>query len=269
MALLRNADNVVIATDLQVLVSFADDPKIGRGNGLFGDDWHTVGMLAEGSTITSSRDADETEIQAVHYGTLRTIRKPGRETVEFEVIEDNPITRKIANPSETAEGVRFNDAKRLPAFIAVVFVKNNGNVEIAASRYKANLFMEEYSMGEELEGKTVTAEITKGNLNDTFDVEYFKLEGDALVKVNPIRFVDDSEITNDNVVNVQGEITKGADTEFPFSDADREVAGGTAEVSPEGDSVSEPGTAEPGTSELDTEEPDTPDAGASEPSAGV
>lgn len=254
MALLRNADNVVVATDLQVLVSFADDPKIGRGAGLFGDDWHTVGMLAEGSTITSSRDADETEIQAVHYGTLRTIRKPGRETIEFEVIEDNPITRKIANPSETADGVRFNDAKRLPAYIAVVFVKDNGNVEIAASRYKANLYMEEYSMGEELEGKTVTAEITKGNLNDTFDVEYFKLEGDELVKVEPIRFVDDSEITNANIVNVKGEITKGEDTEFPFSDADREVAGGTTEVSSGESSVVEPGAG---------------DAGASEPGTGV
>lgn len=234
MALLRNPANIPVAVDTQVLVSFADDPKIGRGSGLFGDDWHTVGILADGSGITQTRDADETEIRGLHYGTLRTIRRPGRETLEFEVIEDNPITRRIANPSER-DGVLFNDGKRLPAFVAVVFVSEaeeggNQKVEVIATRYKAALYMEEIVRGgEDVEGKTVTAEIIKGGHKDSWDIERFTVNyEDGDMKLEPIRFVDDAEITSTDKVDAMGNL-EGNDTVFPHTEADRRVAGGDIE----------------------------------------
>lgn len=242
MALLRNAQNVPVAVDTQVMISFADDPKIGKGAGLFGDDWHTVGILADGSSITNSKDTDEVEIKGLHYGTLRTKRTPGKETLEFEVIEDNDITRRIANPSEK-NGVRFNDGKQLAAHVAVVYVDesadgNSGKCEIIATRYKAHLYMEEVVRGgEDVEGKTVTVDITKGSAKDTWDVARFKIEGDELVQVKPIRFVDDSEIQNENVVDAKGNIVKGEDTTFPFSEADKKVAGGEGAVDPGNETV--------------------------------
>lgn len=237
MALLRNAQNVPVAVDTQVMVSFAEDPKIGKGAGLFGDDWHTVGILADGSTTTISKDTDEVEIKGLHYGTLRTKRTPGKETLEFEIIEDNEITRRIANPSER-NGVRFNDGKQLAAHIAVVYVDEakdgtSGKCEIIATRYKAHLYMEEVVKGgEEVEGKTVSADITKGAAKDTWDVARFELKEDELVQIKPVRFVDDSEIQNENVVDAKGNIVKGEDTTFPFSEADKKVAGGEGAVDP-------------------------------------
>lgn len=224
MSLQRNANNVTVPVDMQVFISFEDDPKIGKGTGLFGEGWHTVGMLAEGSSITQSLETNETEISAAHYGVLRTKRTPGAATAEFEVVEDNPITRKIAFPSETADGVRFHDGKRLDAHIAIVFVKDNDQVEIIASRYKAHLFMEEVANGEELEGKTVTVQFEKGPQNDYVDVHYFEIKEGTLVPVKPIRFVEDSEIKAANKIDVAGKLT-GEDKEFPATDADKKVAG--------------------------------------------
>lgn len=173
----RNPQNVVHATDGEVLVSWADDPKIGF-DGTFSDDWETIGILNDGSRVEFNRVVERNKVNGWGFGVVDTSAKPGDLTASAETLEDNETVQKIAFPhTATDEGVTIDgDAKILyhdnevaRVFVAMVETMSNGKTRIRASRYRAVASMEDMGFGQEASGRSVSFDFETGTNKDAFD----------------------------------------------------------------------------------------------------
>lgn len=199
MALTRNPANVVSLVDGQIMISLEDDPKIGK-LGKFGPEWHTAGILADGGAVSVTRSIDENTVSGFGYGVVSRTTKAGDCTGTFEVLEDNKITRMIAWPDTIEKDgveIKRHSNKVLRAHVAIVRVREDDVVQIDVTRHKAQLRMEDVGRGEEVEGRTVNVSYIPGPDKDVFETRYFGIEGDSLVELDPIRFVEDGTIKGD------------------------------------------------------------------------
>ena len=88
MAVKYNVSDVLPLADQEVLVSLDEDATIGD-NGLFGPEWHTVGILVDDSELAISRAIDEETINGKGRGVLARRYKPGDVTGAYEVLSRN------------------------------------------------------------------------------------------------------------------------------------------------------------------------------------
>jgi len=143
----RNPLNVQPVVDGQVLVSFAEDPKIGL-DGHFGDAWATVGILNDGSKLELKKAIEKNKTSGWGFGVIAVSTKPGELTAACEVLENNETVQKIAWPTATKDGILFNDGVVAKCHVAFVETLQDGTIEIKATRHKALATMEDLGRGE-------------------------------------------------------------------------------------------------------------------------
>lgn len=186
MAATRNPANVQPVVDGQVLVSFADNAKIGL-DGHFNEDWETVGILADGSTIGLQKVIEKNKTPGWGFGVVAVATKPGDLTGSCEVIEDNDTVQKIAWATKR-NGVLFHDGVVARPYVAYVEKLQNGKTRIRATRHPAMATMEDLGIGESPEGKTIDFEFLPGPQKDVFDELVLDATDEDLVSVPQIRF---------------------------------------------------------------------------------
>ncbi|CAB0520361.1 hypothetical protein CIP100629_01837 [Corynebacterium diphtheriae] len=198
-ATLRDPENVQPYVDGQVLVSFADDPKIAL-NGEFGEDWETVGILADGSKVELTRAIDKNKTKGWGYGVVAVSTKPGELTGKASVVERNKTVDKIAWPDTVtpeegeANGVVLLHSEKVAlCHVAMIGTTQDGKQKITVTRHKAIATIANLSFGEDPEGKDIEFDFQTGKLKDAFDeitIDAPKItDGD----VKPIRFVTSLE----------------------------------------------------------------------------
>lgn len=181
----RNPENIQPVVDGEVLVSFAEDPKIGA-DGTFGDDWYTLGILNDGSRVELSRTIEKNKTSGWGYGVVAVDTRPGELTATAETLEDNEATRAIAWPTrKPGDGARiegaqilYHDEKVARPFVALVEKLQDGTTRIRASRERAIATMEDIGFGQEVSGRQVTFDFQTGRNKDAFD-ELVLTEGAA------------------------------------------------------------------------------------------
>lgn len=198
MALKRNPANVQPLQDMEVLISFEKAPVIGR-LGLVGDTWQSVGILNDGSKIDLPRTIDKDETKGIGFGVVARKYTAGDLSASFETIEDNATTRRIAWPdtARTKEGVevKFHSNKVAEGYVAMVYVQQDGIVQIDATRYPAKLTMENVGRGESVEGRQVSADLIPGPDKDVLETTYYKVEKDGtMTDITAKIFVEDSQV---------------------------------------------------------------------------
>lgn len=178
MATLRSPQNVYHATDAEILVSFSDRPdRIGL-DGAFSDDWYTVGILNDGSTIDFNRTVERNKINGWGFGVVDTSAKPGEMTLTGEVLEDNDTVNRIAFPSVTeyddiegtisAKTVRHDD-EVAKVYVAWVEKLSNGTTRIRCTRVPATATIENIVAGQEATGKTINFDLETDSYKRAFD----------------------------------------------------------------------------------------------------
>ena len=181
----RNPENIQPVVDGEVLVSFAEDPKIGA-DGTFGNDWYTLGILNDGSRVELSRTIEKNKTSGWGYGVVAVDTRPGELTATAETLEDNEATRAIAWPTrKEGDGTRipgaqilYHDEKVARPFVALVEKLQDGTTRIRASRERAIATMEDIGFGQEVSGRQVTFDFQTGRNKDAFD-ELVLTEGSA------------------------------------------------------------------------------------------
>lgn len=172
----RNPENIQPVVDGEVLVSFADDPKIGA-DGTFGDDWYTLGILNDGSRVELNRTIDKNKTSGWGYGVVAVDTRPGELTATAETLEDNEATRAIAWPTrKEGDGTRipgaqilYHDEKVARPYVALVEKLQDGTTRIRASRERAIATMEDIGFGQEVSGRQVSFDFQTGRNKDAFD----------------------------------------------------------------------------------------------------
>ena len=172
----RNPENIQPIVDGEVLVSFAEDPKIGA-DGTFGKDWYTLGILNDGSRVELNRTIDKNKINGWGYGVVAVDTRPGELTATAETLEENEATRAIAWPTrKDGEGKRvegaqilYHDEKVARPFVAMVEKMQDGTTRIRASRERAIATMEDIGFGQEVSGRQVSFDFQTGRNKDAFD----------------------------------------------------------------------------------------------------
>lgn len=172
----RNPENIQPVVDGEVLVSFAEDPKIGA-DGTFGDDWYTLGILNDGSRVELNRTIDKNKTSGWGYGVVAVDTRPGELTATAETLEDNEATRAIAWPTrKEGDGTRipgaqilYHDEKVARPFVALVEKLQDGTTRIRASRERAIATMEDIGFGQEVSGRQVSFDFQTGRNKDAFD----------------------------------------------------------------------------------------------------
>lgn len=172
----RNPENIQPVVDGEVLVSFAEDPKIGT-DGTFGDDWYTLGILNDGSRVELNRTIDKNKTSGWGYGVVAVDTRPGELTATAETLEDNEATRAIAWPTrKPGDGARiegaqilYHDEKVARPFVALVEKMQDGTTRIRASRERAIATMEDIGFGQEVSGRQVSFDFQTGRNKDAFD----------------------------------------------------------------------------------------------------
>ena len=172
----RNPENIQPVVDGEVLVSFAEDPKIGA-DGTFGDDWYTLGILNDGSRVELNRTIDKNKTSGWGYGVVAVDTRPGELTATAETLEDNEATRAIAWPTrKPGDGARiegaqilYHDEKVARPFVALVEKMQDGTTRIRASRERAIATMEDIGFGQEVSGRQVSFDFQTGRNKDAFD----------------------------------------------------------------------------------------------------
>lgn len=172
----RNPENIQPIVDGEVLVSFAEDPKIGA-DGTFGKDWYTLGILNDGSRVELNRTIDKNKINGWGYGVVAVDTRPGELTATAETLEENEATRAIAWPTrKDGDGKRidgaqilYHDEKVARPFVAMVEKMQDGTTRIRASRERAIATMEDIGFGQEVSGRQVTFDFQTGRNKDAFD----------------------------------------------------------------------------------------------------
>lgn len=198
-ATLRDPENVQPCVDGQVLVSFADNPKISL-NGEFGEEWETVGVLADGSKVELTRAIDKNKTKGWGYGVVAVSTKPGELTGKASVIERNATVDKIAWPDTVtpeegeANGVVLLHSEKVAlCHVAMIGTTQDGKQKITVTRHKAIATIANLSFGEDPEGKDIEFDFQTGKLKDAFDEITIDAPKVAAGDVKPIRFVESLE----------------------------------------------------------------------------
>lgn len=198
-ATLRDPENVQPCVDGQVLVSFADNPKISL-NGEFGEEWETVGLLADGSKVELTRAIDKNKTKGWGYGVVAVSTKPGELTGKASVIERNATVDKIAWPDTVtpeegeANGVVLLHSEKVAlCHVAMIGTTQDGKQKITVTRHKAIATIANLSFGEDPEGKDIEFDFQTGKLKDAFDEITIDAPKVAAGDVKPIRFVTSLE----------------------------------------------------------------------------
>lgn len=220
----RNPENIQPVVDGEVLVSFAEDPKIGA-DGSFGKDWYTLGILNDGSRVELNRVIDKNKTSGWGYGVVAVDTRPGELTATAETLEDNEATRAIAWPTrKPGEGKRiegaqilYHDEKVARPFVAMVEKLQDGTTRIRASRERAIATMEDIGFGQEVSGRQVSFDFQTGRNKDAFDE--LVLTGGAAEKTNDalIRFATSA---NDSTRRTSEEAPEIDDVTGPAAGAD-------------------------------------------------
>lgn len=205
MAVKYDSNDVLPLTDQEVLVSLDPDAKIGD-NGLFGPEWHTVGILVDDSELQISRGLDEETVSGKGRGVLARRFKPGDVTGQYEVLSDNEVTDYIAFPDAVVKNnVRLERHTSKVAMLqtAYVNVREDGVIEVRVSRIPATHRIETLGRNETPAGKTVTVGFRPDGDKVVFEKVMFKVQEDGtLVDITPKVIVPQSEI-EENPENYQ------------------------------------------------------------------
>lgn len=189
----RNPDNILPLTDMQVFASFADDPKIGK-DGVFPAEWDSIGMLNDGTEMELNRTIDKNKIKGIGFGVVAVTTKAGELTGSCESLEFNETLEKIAWPETFMDGdVKIRRHSSTPARCHVAFVeeKQNGDFLIRATRVKAIATMENLNVSEDPTGKKVDFDFQSDKDKFVFDEYLVKRDGlEKVVDPRQIRFVD-------------------------------------------------------------------------------
>lgn len=204
---LRDPENVQPYVDGQVLVSFADDPKISL-EGEFGKDWETVGILADGSKVELTRAIDKNKTKGWGFGVIAVSTKPGELTGKASVLERNKTVDKIAWPDTVVpeEGedngvVRRHSGKVALCHVAMIGTTQNGKQKITVTRHKAIATISNLSFGEDPEGKDIEFDFQTGKLKDAFDEITIDEPKTAAGDMKPIRFVKSLEEADEDATD--------------------------------------------------------------------
>lgn len=189
----RNPDNILPLTDMQVFASFADDPKIGK-DGVFPAEWDSIGVLNDGTEMELNRTIDKNKIKGIGFGVVAVTTKAGELTGSCESLEFNATLEKIAWPETFMDGdVKIRRHSSTPARCHVAFVeeKQNGDFLIRATRVKAIATMENLNVSEDPTGKKVDFDFQSDKDKFVFDEYLVKRDGlEKVVDPRQIRFVD-------------------------------------------------------------------------------
>lgn len=196
----RNKKNIRPLIDGEVLVSFAENPKISP-EGVFSEDWFTVGILSEDSRVEITRTIERTQIKGFGYGTVAVSAKPGDLTATCDVLEENETVDRIkwanrkVEDGLVAEGkaeILYHDANTARPFVAFVERFDDGKVRITASRYKSYATIEGLGFGAEVEATQIQFEFTTGANKDAFDRIFINDSNVAANEDQIIRFNADA-----------------------------------------------------------------------------
>jgi len=202
MATLRDPSNISPVVDGEVLVSFADDPKVGK-DGSFNDDWYTLGILNDGSQVALNRTIEKNKTSGWGFGVVAVDTRPGELTATAETLEDNYATRRIAWPSRS-EGVTpskrvdggtilYHDEVVARPFVAMVQRQQDGKMKITASRERAIATMENIGFGQEVTGREVSFDFQSGQNKDVFDELILEgVQAERKLGEDIIRFIEDA-----------------------------------------------------------------------------
>lgn len=224
----RNPENIQPVVDGEVLVSFADDPKIGA-DGTFGDDWYTLGILNDGSRVELSRTIEKNKTSGWGYGVVAVDTRPGELTATAETLEDNEATRAIAWPTrKPGDGARiegaqilYHDEKVARPFVALVEKLQDGTTRIRASRERAIATMEDIGFGQEVSGRQVTFDFQTGRNKDAFDELVLAEGASESYSESIIRFATEA---NDSTRRTSEEAPEIDDVTGANDEADAEAA---------------------------------------------
>lgn len=229
MATLRNPGNAIPVIDGQVLVSFADDPKIGK-DGTFGPDWYTVGILKEGSKVEIQKAIEKNKAKGWGFGVIAVSTKPGDLTASCETLEENEATRRIQWPT-AKDHVLYHDGIVARCHVAMVSVRADGSTNIKATRYKAYATMEDVGFQEEVDGRKIDFDFIPGANKDVFDEWDLKTSQSAPTNAQLIRFVDATQNDPNNQPGGAKPPTPAANTVAKKVTLPNGVTGGTWSLS--------------------------------------
>lgn len=158
MAVKYDVSDVLPLADQEVLVSLDPNAKVGD-NGLFGPEWHTVGILVDDSELAISRGIDEEAINGKGRGVVARRYKAGDITGQYEVLSRNEMTDYIAFPDAVVSGnVRLerHTSKVARLMTAYVDIREDGVVDVRVTRIPATHRIETLGRNESPAGATVT-----------------------------------------------------------------------------------------------------------------
>lgn len=196
MALKRDPINIRDLEDREALISFIDDPKIGK-LGTFPDYWHTAGIETNDGSWGRTRELVESTTAGAGYGVVSRHYKAGNISSTIDLLEDNEVTRYIKWPSTHIVGgvhLRLHDNKVAQGKVARVHRYNDGVVEIEVSREPAFLTMPESSRGDAAAGSTLNVGYQTDADKVAFESTYFRVTEEAVVALEPKVFVDEAEL---------------------------------------------------------------------------
>lgn len=195
----RNPNGVQHLEDQMLFISRADDPKVGF-RGLIGPDWNVLGINNQGSDVGLTRTIDSSSVAGTGFGVIAYNYTAGEVTGSAEIIDDNEVIRWIEWPDHIiSNGVRIdrNSNKTAQAHVLLVNIRQDGIVELKVTRAKASLTISEQGRGAEKAAKTVDINYRSDKNRAVFETVYYKIEGDTMVQLDPIRFVPDAKIEGD------------------------------------------------------------------------
>lgn len=210
------AQNVNIWKDAEVWVADLDTAKV-EADGTFGEDWVSVGVLAEGSSIGQSPETDRTEVKAFGGTLITTDQKFSKDVRTFTSLEDNDTTFALIWPNsyKSASGSYIlkkpQDALKVVAFKTV---NQNGKTVVEVTRQKANVYPSSMDKADDGASTVEFSVEVRADENDTL-YERHTFDGTAAASgdVKFIRF--ESDTSAPDVVETVNESETPEETEPP------------------------------------------------------
>lgn len=197
MAVKYDVSDVLPLADQEVLVSLDPDAKVGD-NGLFGPEWHTVGILVDDSELAISRGIDEETINGKGRGVVARRYKAGDVTGQYEVLSRNEMTDFIAFPDAVVSGnVRLerHTSKVASLMTAYVDIREDGVVDVRVTRIPATHRIETLGRNESPAGATVTVGFRPDADKVVFEKVSFRVNEDGtMTEITPKVIVAQSTI---------------------------------------------------------------------------
>jgi len=198
MAVKYDVNDVLPLADQEVLVSLDPDAKVGD-NGLFGPEWHTVGILVDDSELAISRGIDEETINGKGRGVLARRYKAGDVTGQYEVLSRNEMTDYIAFPDAVVSGnVRLerHTSKVAMLMTAYVDIREDGVVDVRVTRVPATHRIETLGRNETPAGATVSVGFRPDEDKVVFEKVSFKVNEDGtMTELKPKVVIPQAEVT--------------------------------------------------------------------------